>query len=400
MTNAVKEIIPSADVKGFLTGALREMMAISKAQKGSMFLLRPDTGMLELAAYFAPSPLPIEMCSCKPGEGISGKIFEGRSPVLVEDITRDDRFTPNGFAHYRTVSFIAIPFVGIQERPLGVINLSDKSSGGAFSGQDLEFASTVAAYAAIIANNMKVAESLRREKEHLDEQKELLAKYASVGKLAAGVVHEINNPLDGIIRFTNMLLNLQDEKNSLPKDYLLEIKNGLGKIENVTRSLLQFSHHVNPKSMMIRNYVDVAKTVEEALIACEARKRTDITVRKEMAVSGRILDMGLSQVFVSMIQNAFDAMPSGGCLDISACIRDSQVRISFHDTGNGIPRGDTERIFDPFYTDKHSVERPGLGLAKCREIIDRYNGMIAVESVSGSGSSFHIIIPEKFLENE
>jgi signal transduction histidine kinase len=222
-------------------------------------------------------------------------------------------------------------------------------------------------------------------------------KLATIGRLSAGVVHEINNPLDGIIRFTNMLLELQDN-DSLPKDYLLEIKSGLSKIESVTRSLLQFSHHVNPKGTAIRNYVDVAKLVEEALIGCEARFRHDINVRRNISLHRRLLDMGLSQVFSSVIQNAFDAMPGGGTLDIEAAVEGPMVKIGFRDSGSGIPDGFKERIFEPFYTDKNTSERPGLGLSKCREIIERYNGTIRVESVPGSGSVFTIAVPEKFLE--
>jgi signal transduction histidine kinase len=387
------------EMKRFLTDTLRELMALSGAQKGSLFLYKPETAVLELAAFFSPSGPPVETCRWSVGEGVCGKVLEGRDPVLVKDISNDSRFSPNGFSHYRTSSFISLPLVGPRERPVGLINLSDKSSGGQFSEQDMDFVSTIAGYGCIIANNMSVFDTLKREKKRIEDQKEMFAKYASVGKLAAGVVHEINNPLDGIIRFTNMLLGLQDG-DPLQRDYLLEIKSGLSKIENVTRSLLQFSHHVNPKRAVIRNYVELDKIVEEALIACEVRSRADITVRTNILMRRRMLDMGLSQVFINLIQKAFDAMPAGGNLDIEGAEDASLVRIRFRDSGGGIPAGLKERIFDPFYTDKHNASRPGLGLAKCREIVERYSGTIDVESTPGKGSSFNISLPAKFIEHE
>ncbi|MGE5307662.1 MAG: ATP-binding protein [Deltaproteobacteria bacterium] len=387
----------TVEMKAFLTSSLKEMMAIARASKASLFLYHPAQDELELAAFFAPSHIPVEACRRRPGEGVAAKVFQGKVPVLVTDIRADPRFSPNGYGHYRTPSFISIPLMGPRERPLGVISFSDKKDDGTFTAQDLEFVSTVAVYACIIAANMTVAQNLMREKESLDEKKELLEKYASVGKLAAGVVHEINNPLDGIIRFTNMLLNRQ-EAESLPKDYLLEIKSGLSKIENVTRSLLQFSHHVAPKNMLIRNYVDLEKALDEALIACEARLRADITVSRQIEVRTRLLDMGLSQVFVNVIQNAFDAMPSGGVLDIRAQETDGGVRIIFTDTGPGIASEYRERIFDPFYTDKNTYQRPGLGLSKCREIVERYNGVIKAEGEPGKGGIFTVVLPSRFLE--
>lgn len=378
---------------------LREMMGISHALKGSLFLFDDGAGELELAAFFAPTLPPVDGGKWKPGEGVAGRIFAERKPVLVKDICREPRFHPNGFTHYRTGSFMSIPLYSPLDKPVGLINLSDRADGDPFNEQDLQSVSVLALYACIIANNMVVAASLSMEKDRLEEQKRLLSSYTSVGKLAAGIVHEINNPLDGIIRFTNMLLDLP-ESNSQTREYLLEIRRGLSKIEGVTRSLLQFSHHVDTKRMMIRNYVDLAKLVEEALIACEAKMRGDIVVHRNIAVTRRVFDMGLSQVFTNMIQNALDAMSGGGRLDIDADVVDAQLRIVFRDSGAGISPALTERIFDPFFSDKDSVERPGLGLAKCREIIDRYNGVIKVDSRPGEGTVFSIGISAKFLENE
>jgi signal transduction histidine kinase len=237
------------------------------------------------------------------------------------------------------------------------------------------------------------------EKAELDKQKALLEKYASVGKLAAGIVHEVNNPLDGIIRFTNMLLN-QIEHGSVAREYLLEIKRGLNRIENITKSLLQFSHQVNPHTMKVKNYADVHELIEESLSIFEARLTHHFAVHKYFNMSRtRILDIGVAHIFINLIKNALDAMPNGGTLEISTDSDEEWVRINFKDSGCGMSAELCERIFEPFFTTKNMDKGSGLGLAICREIINRYEGSILVESVPGKGSTFRVMIPVKFCEN-
>jgi len=173
----------------------------------------------------------------------------------------------------------------------------------------------------------------------------LLEKYASVGKLAAGVVHEVNNPLDGIIRFTNMLLN-QIEHNSVAREYLLEIKRGLNRIENITKSLLQFSHQVNQSISKSRTYSDLHDLVEESLDVFSERINNSVDViRNYTAYRPKILDIGLSHVFINVIKNALDAMPGGGRLEVTTDITDTAVRVSFKDNGIGMNNEVKARVF-------------------------------------------------------
>jgi len=225
-------------VKNFLKDSLLEIMSILKAECGSLFLFDGRSRELVLESFQNSKKISLSGVKYRMGEGVSGKVIESRAPVLVKDINTDTRFHKNGFTHYCTNSFISVPLV-TPDGIIGLINIADKSTHEPFNEKDLEFASTLAEYACIIAYNLDLSEKLRAEKEELDKQKSLLEKYATVGKLAAGVVHEVNNPLDGIIRFTNMLLK-QAEAHSVTQEYLGEIKRGLSKIENITKSLLQF----------------------------------------------------------------------------------------------------------------------------------------------------------------
>ncbi len=385
-------------VRNFLQQTLKEIMAVFKVDCGSLFLFDAKTKELVLDSFYNAHQIPVKVIKFQIGEGVSGKVVANKTPVLVTDIDRDLRFHKNGFKHYQTKSFISVPLT-TPDGVLGVINLADKSSGQPFTEQDLDFASSLVKYAGIIAYNLCLAEKLKKEKEALDKQKSMLEKYASVGKLAAGVVHEINNPLDGIIRFTNMLLN-QVENNSVTREYLLEIKKGLNRIEKTTKSLLQFSHQVNQSSARMRNYVDLQAVIEDSLSVFAERIRGNVDVIANFSPRKiRLLDIGVAHVCINLIKNALDSMPGGGKLVITTDIKESNLVMVVRDSGVGIPLELKEKIFEAFFTTKTADQGTGLGLSICREIINRYEGIIEVESVSGTGSTFKVMIPKKYLEN-
>jgi len=385
-------------VRDFLKDTLKEIMHILKAECGSLFVFDARAKELVLDAFYNTKQITVSGIRFRVGEGVTGKVIAAKTAVLVKDINSDRRFHKNGFKHYHTDSFISLPLVS-PGAELGVINLADKANGEAFTEQDLEYAKTLVEYAGIIAYNLCIAEKLRREKEALDKQKMMLEKYASVGKLAAGVVHEVNNPLDGIIRFTNMLLN-QIEHNSVAREYLLEIKRGLNRIENITKSLLQFSHQVNQSASKVKTYVDLHDLIEESLDVFSERMNGSVDViRNFTAYRPKILDIGLSHVFINIIKNALDAMPKNGRLEISTDIRETDVRVSFKDNGIGMTNEVKARVFDAFFTTKAIDQGTGLGLSICREIINRYDGTIEVESAPGVGSVFHITVPKTYLDH-
>ena len=385
-------------VKGILNETLKDLMSILKAECGSIFFFDGKTKELVLDSYYNANNLTLEGITHKVGEGISGKVVDSKTPVLVKDINRDDRFIRNGFNHYQTNSFISIPLFDSQGL-LGVMNIADKSSKEPFSEKDMEFAVALSRYACVIVDNLLHSEKLKQEKEFADKQKHILEKYASVGKLAAGVVHEVNNPLDGIIRYTNMLLHHM-EQNTIGKEYLLEIKKGLNRIANITRSLLEFSHQVSPEANRSNKYKDVHHLIEECLEMFKAKMDEGVLIeRKYHNAIPKMLDIGLSHVFINIIKNAIDAMPEGGVLEISTGMRDSIVEIRFKDSGLGIPNDIKERIFETFFSTKSIDRGTGLGLSICKEIVSKYEGQIEVESMQGEGSIFSILIPKKFLEN-
>ena len=384
-----------ASVKNFLNITLKEIMSITRAESGSLFLFNPKQKELILNSFYNSTYLNIKGIRKRIGEGVSGKVANLMVPVLVKDIDRDERFICNGFGHYRTKSFISVPIFSA-DGLLGLINIADKSNGLAFSDEDLHAAITVSKYAWFAMEGLN---DLRLEKETLSNQKALLEKYASVGKLAAGVVHEINNPLDGIIRYTNILMN-QIEDNSVAKEYLMEVKKGLERIANITKSLLIFSCQTNANNSLPKKYLNLRQVINESVGIFNERIPVNVFVKNSCDEAfPKVLDLGLTHVAVNLIKNSLDAMPDGGTLEISTAMNERGMELIFKDTGIGMSEQVKQQIFEPFFTTKSPDKGTGLGLAICNEIVTKYEGLIKVESAPEKGSNFKVFIPRKHLEN-
>jgi len=228
------------------------------------------------------------------------------------------------------------------------------------------------------------------EKVALEKQLDISERMASIGKLAAGVAHELNNPLDGTMRFTNLTLD-HTEEGDVRREYLLGAKEGLNRMAKIVASLLTFARQASPT----REPTDVNQAIRDALLFTDKRdRRQNIKVVVQLDEQlPPVIAAELHQVFVNLINNAFDAMLKGGTLKITTLPEGKLVKIIFADNGPGIPADIRDNIFDPFFTTKEVGKGVGLGLAICYGIIEKYNGTIEVESSPGEGSVFTVKLP-------
>lgn len=223
-------------------------------------------------------------------------------------------------------------------------------------------------------------EELKKTHEKLVQSEKL----ASVGILAAGVAHEINNPLGGIFNCLQMLRQNGDNP-ALREKYLDLVNEGLDKIENTVSKLLWMSRKAEhaPVDMNIKNSVDSVYAFLEYKMK-KGKVMFENTVPADLRFMFDVHDF--QQILLNLFINAIHAMKDGGLLEVRGYSKDSGLTIEVADSGCGIGAADIGRIFDPFFTTKPVGEGTGLGLWLTYEIIKNYNGEIAVESEPGKGS--------------
>jgi two-component system, LuxR family, sensor kinase FixL len=223
------------------------------------------------------------------------------------------------------------------------------------------------------------------------------AKLASVGELAAGIAHELNNPLATVsLRIESVLTRTAGDD---PRRRALEvIEQESRRMADLVANLLQFSRRGRDEASTVDVPQELSKAVE--LIHHHLRKRL-ITVVQELDSDTPTLyadRQKLRQVFLNLLTNAADAMPQGGTLTLRTATVDSgvpAVRIDFVDTGVGIPPEYLGKVMDPFFTTKEEGHGTGLGLAICRRIVQEHKGTIEIASEVGKGTTVRLILPVK-----
>jgi len=230
------------------------------------------------------------------------------------------------------------------------------------------------------------------ETKKLEQQIRNSEKLASVGKLAAGVAHEINNPLGGIL---NCLYNLRKGVLSPARqeEYWASMEHGVRRVQKIVRQLLDFSQQHEPEfsSTEINRIVDQVLVLTTHLFAPN-RIRLEIALGHGLP-SVMVDRHMIEQVLMNLILNAVQAMKSGGVLTIRTSVAEGICRVEVRDTGSGIPAAILPRVFDPFFTTKSEGEGTGLGLSVNLGIMERHGGKILVESEVGKGTTFTLCLP-------
>jgi PAS domain S-box-containing protein len=245
-----------------------------------------------------------------------------------------------------------------------------------------------------VGRDVTERKQMEEERRQLEQKAQMASRLATVGEMASGIAHEINNPLTGVIGYAQLLMG-----KDIPGDIKNEVKvihDGAQRVAGVVKRLLTFARQQKPQ----RDYVSINELIETTLAFRTYELETNsIKVSTYFAPELRatIADGAqLQQVFLNLIVNAETEMKLAhgkGKLSIRTEAIDDTMRISFKDNGPGIAKENMARLFDPFFTTREVGQGTGLGLSVCHGIIAEHNGQIYAESKRGQGATFIVELP-------
>ncbi len=396
-------LIANFDLPRLLDLIVTTAMEVTDAERGSVMLLDPEQNVLTIKAAKGIDDEIVQKTRLKLGEGIAGHVAFTGKPLLLSRTEEDKRLQSLRKRDDELSSAISVP-LRIEERIVGTLNVSESTRPNQFRDEDLRALTLFADQAALALEKAQLYRDSQRQLEKLlsvlDElgrtQAQLIhsEKLASLGVLAGGVAHEINNPLMVILGRTELMLMDQSMGDETKKD-LETVRHETERIGHIVQNLLTFSRKSRQEKI---ESVGVNDVLERTLMLSEHQLTVgNVEVQKELDPELPSIDANagqLQQVFMNLIINAHHAMPDGGRLTVkTGTIPDDRVFIEIADTGFGISPEDINRIFDPFFTTKDEGKGTGLGLAVSRNIVENHGGEIGVHSQLGTGTTFRVVLP-------
>jgi two-component system, NtrC family, sensor kinase len=375
--------------------ALREVGSMVTAD--SVALLSADTEAGELCfAHVLLAGKPVEFHMCVPlGESLVGWALQHNEALLVEDAQQDPRFSAR-VDRYRTLQSRGMMVVPLRtaERALGVLEVVS-SKAGVYTREEFDTLRAVASTLTIALENARLYEALKTLLHEREATQLLLIhteKMAALGRMAASIAHEINNPLQSIIGCLD--LAREDLLEGADVDGYLEMAQE--EILRVTRTTVQMRDLYRMPSGE-RTLVDI-NTLIAQILELNRKRCQENNVRVVWTPTDDLPPQTLSvdqikQVFINLLLNALEAMPDGGQIDVSTTYTKEPpgVSITVTDTGMGIPADILPRIFEPFHSTKPNGT--GLGLPTSHTIVERHGGSISVESAADRGTTFRVWLP-------
>lgn len=248
--------------------------------------------------------------------------------------------------------------------------------------------------------NLRIKEAII-QKDKMSDQVVEAGRLASIGELAAGIAHEINNPVAIMVEEAGWILDLLSEDDPATPDNLAEFKRASIHIETqgerckeITHKLLSFARKTDPTTKQL----DLNELIREMITLMDQKTRyANVKIDTQLFPDLPLVcasSTELQQILLNLLNNSVDAMDSsGGCIHITTQLSNHKIIIKIADNGIGIAQANLSRIFDPFYTTKPVGKGTGLGLSICYGIMKKMGGDIEVQSTKGKGTTFNIYMP-------
>ena len=396
-----KSITAVLDTEQLLNRIVDAGLLLTGAEEGSLLLLDQESDDLYMRAQRNLGERFARGFRVKVSDTIAGSVVRTGKPYWSSVDNQGLKVKTN----YLVMSLAYIP-LKIGATVVGVLLIDNRLTNRPFTDNDIYLLSTLADYAAIAIEKAELYGQLKRFNEELEQrveertrelretQEALIQseKLASIGQLAAGVAHEINNPIGVILGFAQVLLKRAEPDDPIYRPLSLIEQEGV-RCKNIVQDLLDFSR----QNKFAPRRLNVVHVIEAAVKLMEHQDSSAlVTIERDYAehLPQVVADENqLQQVYFNIIRNAYQAMPEGGTLRITCASEGNEVLTRFADSGVGIPHENLRHVFDPFFTTKEVGQGTGLGLSVSYGIVRQHGGTIEVSSENGGGATFTVRLP-------
>jgi two-component system NtrC family sensor kinase len=388
--------ISNLELDKLIERVVRRARQLVKAPGAELGLFEPENDRVRVLATNNPWYL-LETGARPLGIGVTGRIAQSGKPLAITDYnTWEGRLFPD--QPHPCTAVAGVPLM-IKGEVIGTLIVMDDVPGRIFTTEDLNLLELLAPQVAVSIRNARLYQELQeRIKAQKMAERQLLqsARMAAVGEMAAGVAHELNNPLTTVSGFVE--LALEELPSDLPQRAELELVLAEAhRAQTVVRRLLDFSHQSDHPSFLINPNTlldDLLPLIQHQIHGTDIR----IHMNCQEAVKKILVEPNqIKQVLLNLVQNAIQAMPTGGDLIISTLPMDYQDHpgtvFSIQDSGEGISPEHLDRLFEPFFTTRSVGSGTGLGLSVSYGIVTDHKGIILVDSQIGNGSTFRVWFP-------
>ncbi len=333
--------------------------------------------------------------------GVAGHMASSGAPLVVNDYNAwDQRVWPEKQAPFKAVAGVPLKIKG---QVIGTLTVIDDDPERSFTRADVKLLEMLASQISISMRNARLFQELgeRVKAQKLAENRLIQsARLAAVGEMAAGVAHELNNPLTTIAGFAELILEDLDADSTLLDELELILREAR-RARGVVRRLLDFSR----QSESLKVPTDINEILSEVVTLVHHLARASaVEIRLEPWDDLPLIEMDhgqMKQVILNLVQNGLQAMPRGGRLLLRTSLEQQEDRsyivVTVQDTGEGIPEDIIHQIFEPFFTTKAVGSGTGLGLSISYGIVSDHGGYIEVESEMSQGTRFLVWLP---IQNE
>jgi len=402
-----QELVSVLDLDHLLELILDRAIVLVGAERGFLVLWDAEQSNFEVAGARQFARGEVDDAQIEVSHGVIRRVLASREPVVTSNAQEDPRFfSSTSIITFQIRSVLAVPLVASDEL-IGAIYVDTRLGSKLFGESDLALLSALANQAAAALRLTRLYEHLQtrnrelyeamRELQETQEQLIQKEKLASVGQLAAGVAHEINNPLSSILLYADILCQEMPEQNTQQRQDLTLILREATRCRTIVNDLLSFSR----QNEVLAQPTDLDGLLQEMVQEIGIQERFQgVQIQLDLDPALPIIEADpsqLRQVFYNLMNNAADAMPGGGALTLRTRRGPwaGFITAEVQDSGEGISEENKKKLFTPFFTTKPMGKGTGLGLAIIYGIVKMHRGQISVQSQVGQGTTFTLTLPEQ-----